>query len=324
MLAIGVDGGGTRTRCACIAADGGWIGWAVGGGGNYQEVGIEGLAQILDRFRAEFGIGRGVEAALCLALAGAGRPDEQEYIASWAQESGRATRVRVMSDADGALEGAHGGEAGIIAIAGTGSIVLGRSAGKSVRAGGWGPLLGDEGSGYAVGLEALRAVLHRVDGWGPATDLEGTLKGALGLRAWQELVAAVYRERRIGREEIAALAPAVFAAAAAGDRVAGDIVRRAGRELGGQVAGVARKLGLEAHAPFAGCGGLFEAGEALRPGLEEAAAGLGVELAWKRPLLPPVLGAAMVARRLVTGEEKPEKVLEWGERLAAEEARVQV
>ena len=320
MWAMGVDGGGTRTRCVCIDANGRWAGMALAGGGNYQEVGLEGVAGLMGGFRTALGIEPGAEVALCLALAGAGRQDEQAVIAAWARDSGQAVRVRVMSDAEGALEGAHGGAPGIIAIAGTGSIVLGRAAELRVRAGGWGPVLGDEGSGYAIGLSALRAVLRHFDGWGRPTVLGEALQKALGIEAWPQLVAAVYSDRRIGREEIAALAPAVLAAAAAGDAVAAEILEQAGRDLGGQVAGVAGRLGMRDGAPFAGCGGLFEAGEALRPGLESATASLGIRLIWRRPLLPAVLGAALVARRLVVAEEKLEKALEWGERLEAEEA----
>ena len=75
--------------------------------------------------------------------------------------------------------------AGIIIIAGTGSIVLGRDAvGTEARAGGWGPLLADDGSGYAIGLAGLRAVFRARDGWGPSTALTQALQEALSLTSW--------------------------------------------------------------------------------------------------------------------------------------------
>ena len=112
-------------------------------------------------------------ACICLGLAGAGRPDEQRTIAKSVLEKGWADRVRVKT-----MRASHGRGAswqgGVIAIAGTGSIVYGiGQSGNWVRAGGWGPLLGDEAGAYDIAMRALRTVLAAHDGSGPETLLEG-------------------------------------------------------------------------------------------------------------------------------------------------------
>jgi N-acetylmuramic acid 6-phosphate etherase len=317
MRAIGIDGGGTHTRAVWIAADGRLGGAATAGCGNYQETGLQGLGRLLQELWDKMGLEPGAEnIALCLALAGAGRRGEQEEIAAWGRDQGVASLVSVVSDAHGAFEGAHGGETGVIVIAGTGSMVLGRdTAGQWARAGGWGPLLGDEGSGYALGLAALRAVLRRHDGVGEDTLLGQGLKTALKLRAWEDIVAAAYKDKWLDRTVIASLAPVVFEAVEAGDRQACQIVETEGKTLGAQVASVAARLGLAAGAPVAGCGGLMSNDKYLRPSIEAGIEAAGGSLSWRSPLLPPVLGAALIARRLSGTAATVQETVVWNQDL---------
>lgn len=302
MQAIGVDGGGTRTRAMALDAEGRVLGWALAGCGNYQTLGDEGLSRLVDDLLARLPAASALDRSLCLALAGAGRPAEQRAVAELAGTRGWAATFRVVTDGRAALEGAHGGSAGLIAISGTGSMVLGKDAtGREARAGGHGPLLGDQGSGYALGLGALRAVFRARDGWGPRTCLERELLVAIeaessGLSGWDEVVPAVYRGP-VGREQIAALAPRVFAAAREGDRVARELVEAAGRALGCQVAAVGERLGLGPAAVVAGVGGIFREADALWPALAAAARDRLPGLTYRSPLLPPVLGAALLARQ---------------------------
>lgn len=298
MYALGIDGGGTRTRAVLVDASGEIDGWRMGGCGNFQVVGLQGLESLLRELIYELGgQAKGGGVSLCLGLAGAGRPDEQAAIADLVRDRGWADLVCVVSDARVALEGAHGGEAGIIVIAGTGSIVLGKnSAGKEARTGGWGPLLGDEGSGYSIGLEALRAVFKARDGWGKDTSLSEELRRELGLRNWDEAVQKVYGGE-IGRERIAGLGPFVFEAARGGDGVAQQIVESAGMALGHQVRAVARRLKIAGAVDLSGVGGVLKERDMLWPALERAAGRQMGELRWRTALLPPVMGAVLLARR---------------------------
>ena len=122
---IGVDGGGSKTEFVWIRRDGQILSTIRTSGSNYQDVGIEGLNGLLEGVLSPWlrAANREGPACICLGLAGAGRPDEQRTIAKSVLEKGWADRVRVENDARIALAGAHRGKGGVIAIAGTGSIV---------------------------------------------------------------------------------------------------------------------------------------------------------------------------------------------------------
>ncbi|MEW6749551.1 MAG: BadF/BadG/BcrA/BcrD ATPase family protein [Candidatus Latescibacterota bacterium] len=295
MYAAGIDGGGTRTRAVLVAPDGRIRARGTAGCGNFQSIGASGLEDVVGGLLGTLWAGGPAQPlSLCLALAGVGREDDREEVAALARRCGWAQELCVVSDARAALEGAHAAGAGLVVVAGTGSIVLGKGpGGEEARAGGWGPVLGDEGSGYALAAEALRAALRAHDGWGPPTALEEVLRGWLGLQTWEEAVRRVYGGD-LGRDRIAALAPAVLETARRGDAVAAALVWRAGHALGQQVAAVARRLGLERGADLAGAGGLLEAAD-LWPSLEEAARQAGVQVRRRASLLPPVLGAVLMA-----------------------------
>ena len=306
MYVVGIDGGGTRTRAALVDVSGQCLKLVAGGCGNYQLIGLEGVERLLAQLLDELGTAGEPIEALCAAMAGAGRPGEQKAIANLVQRQGWARKVCAVSDALGALEGAHGGAAGIIAIAGTGSIVVGRNGrGECARAGGWGPLLGDEGSGYSIALEALRKVLRARDGWGESTILSERLQETLGLAEWDEIVRQVYGGE-LDRKRLAALSPQVFAAARSGDAVARCIIDGAGAALGALVAAVARRLDMGGEVDLACAGGVFAECEMLWPALYREARREVQEVRLKKPQMPPVLGAVLLARRQLglDGEEQ--------------------
>ena len=305
VYAIGIDGGGTRTRAALVDKVGQVCGAAVAGCGNYQSLGLQGLEDRVAGLLEDLGMANPGGVSACLALAGAGRPDEQAAIVERLGLRWPEMQAVVVSDAQGALEGAHGGGPGLIAIAGTGSMVLGRdSGGRYRRAGGWGPVLGDQGSGYSLGLAGLRAVLQYRDGWGPATALEEPLRLALGLEGWEQLVACVYGGA-CDRSAIAALAQQVCQCARQGDAVARRLVDDAGGDLGAQIVAVARALGLGSEVEIACAGGLFKAGDLVWRGLAGAAEGMGIKLLRRSAKLPPVMGAVLIARRAAGYEPSP-------------------
>jgi N-acetylglucosamine kinase-like BadF-type ATPase len=159
-----------------------------------------------------------------------------------------------------ALEAGAPGAPGVVIVSGTGSIAYGRNAaGESARAGGWGYVLGDEGSGYWIGRAALRAVLREADQRGSATALTPLLLAHFGVDEAQGLIHEVYQSD-LKPTSIGALARCVHEAFLQGDAVAIGILRTAADELEGAGVSVARRLGLLGE-PFT-CvlaGGIFRA-----------------------------------------------------------------
>jgi N-acetylglucosamine kinase-like BadF-type ATPase len=186
-------------------------------------------------------------------------------------------------------------------IAGTGSIAYGRNAaGVTARTGGWGYLLGDEGSGYALVLAGLQAVVRAADGRGDATALTERLLGHLGLSQPQELVPAVYRSGR-DRAALAALAPLILATAEEGDALAVRLMMRAADELAALVAAVVCKLGLAPQAlPLALAGGVLLGSAFYRQAVLRALASVGLH-ADPVTLVPEPAEGALHLAYAVTG-----------------------
>jgi N-acetylmuramic acid 6-phosphate etherase len=269
-LYLGIDGGGTHTVAllAMGAADK-WtiLGRGTAGPSNRQAVGTErALAALDEAVNAAFMAAnrtRGSVAAACLGLAGAGRPDDQSAVREWAERVRLADRIEVTSDAAILLAAGTPHGFGLVLIAGTGSIAFGKSAdGRQARAGGWGHLLGDEGSAYALVMAGLQAVTRAADGRGPATKLTERFLNRFGLTRPQELIAAVYRGGR-DRADLAALAPLVVETAE-DDAVAAEIVEQGARELAQAGESVVRQLGWDGPIPLALAGGLLLGSAAYR------------------------------------------------------------
>lgn len=193
-----------------------------------------------------------------------------------------ARRVRVLSDAQAALLGALGERPGLLVLAGTGSIVIGRNArGRWGRAGGFGPLLGDEGSGFWLGREWLRATTEGED--------------------FEPVRALVRAPDAVAR--IAALAPRVLARARAGDRRAQAIVRDAQRHLARFAGVVARRLRLDTPVSVSWAGSVLE-DRRYRAGVARALQRSGVRARWLAPALEPVDAAARLAAEMATSPRR--------------------
>jgi N-acetylmuramic acid 6-phosphate etherase len=259
-LYLGIDGGGTHTVALLASASGDIVGRGTAGPSNRQAVGTERAQATLDEaVSAAFqsaGLPRGPVASACLGLAGADRPDDQTALREWAERVQLAARVEVTSDAAILLAAGTPHGWGLVLIAGTGSIAFGRTAdGRRARAGGWGHLLGDEGSAYALVIQALQAVVRAADSRGPATRLTECFLNHWGLTGPQDLIAAVYRSGR-DRADFAALAPLVIETAA-DDAVAAGIVEQGARELARAGESVVRQFGWRGSIPLALAGGLL-------------------------------------------------------------------
>lgn len=291
---VGLDAGGTGTE---LRAEGPGDATCCieGPGANLQRLGVTGtcdvLVDLLRRFRDEAVEG---PAAVCAGISGAGRASDQaavrdELVRRLDEEAYVA--IYVVHDGVIALEGAFGGESGAITITGTGSLVLARARDRSLlRAGGWGHVLGDDGSGFALGRAGLRAVAACYDG-GPPTQLTALLEEAHGITDNDELIHHVYA----GDWPLQQMAPLVVRAAADGDAVADGLVHEAARGLARQVSWLAGR-GASIKEQVAPIGGLVNASyyrEVLYEELRRTLPGWDVA----PPAHPPAVGAVLLARR---------------------------
>jgi len=296
---IGVDGGGTRTRCVLCDGDGQVLRRGESGSSNLYGAGIgPASAAILEAIRGALE-GTGITPSGCgLGLAGAHSPAEivrlREALAPGLADIMPRADVAIEEDAVAAWAGAFGGEPGIICIAGTGANAFGIGPdGGRARADGLGPLLGDRGSGIRIGEAALRAACAAHDGVGPETALLPVILAHFGVSSVEELVGAVYAPG-FSRADLAGLVPPI-ATAAKLDLVARGILKNAGQDLAASVTAVARQLKFEAQVPVAYIGGVLENVPMVRESFESA---LQMSLAGRvlvqPPRFEPVVGAAFL------------------------------
>jgi glucosamine kinase len=213
------------------------------------------------------------------------------------QEQFSVLSIFIDHDARTALAGAIPSMTGVIAIAGTGSIAFAMNAhGASARAGGWGYLLGDPGSAYEIGRQALAAVALAHDGARPSTMLSTLLLQALEIHQIPEITQAVYRDMS-PKLRIASVCSTVAAAAASGDEVAIRIFEEAGHSLGSMACAAARKLAPSPSLTFSGVGGVFESGDLLWKPYREAVLSEYSQARVLSPVFPPLVGALILALR---------------------------
>ncbi|MEA5623334.1 N-acetylglucosamine kinase [Nostoc sp. UHCC 0251] len=244
---LGIDGGGSKTICVLMDDFCQVLGRGEAGPSNYQSIGIEAALQSI-----QSAIHNAVEAAIiasnlkihaiCLGLAGVGRAADIEVVKGLVQELQnnkylpiiwelQPANIVICNDALIALVGGIGQPVGIVVAVGTGSIVFGQNhQGDTKRVGGWGYILGDEGSAYKIAIAGMNAALKSYDGREISTSLLDGFKQHLDLESIEDLIEVVYR-REWGVKQIAALAPVVDFAAASGDIVANIIIDDAVKEL---------------------------------------------------------------------------------------------
>lgn len=297
---IGVDGGASKTAALVTDEEGQALGRGLAGGSNHLRVGIEEATRNIERAvniaMVEAGIAiRQVEYAYC-GIAGSDHPVHRQRVIDSLKIFFPRGNFIVDTDARIALTGAVGFGAGVVIISGTGSVAFGRNeGGLEARAGGWGPTLGDEGSGFWIAREGLSAIVRAHDGRGFSTGMTQLLCNDYHMCEPDDLPGFVYAATT-HVDDIARYGRLVIEAAQAGDDVARDILVRAGSELAECVLAVARKLHLtDSDFPVAYVGGAFHAGDLLlnpmRLRLNRDASGATLI----PPQHPPVEGAAMMA-----------------------------
>lgn len=264
MVVIGIDAGGTKTVCQIADEHGCVITQVRGPGANLQHSGEVHVGQVLRQVIA--GVSRDLAeapAAVCLGMAGVDRAGDSTVVRDLLSSIVPRSRVVVVNDALIALEAGVPGAPGVVIVAGTGSIAYGRNRdGLAARAGGWGYLLGDEGSGYWLGRQALRAVVRSADGRGPHTLLTARVLAHFGVGDSQDLVRKIY-DGRFAPSAVAAIAAHVEEAAEEGDEIALHLIDTGARELGLAGLSVCSHLRLS-HGPVVLAGGMFAAAPRLR------------------------------------------------------------
>jgi len=269
---VGVDGGATRAVALIAREAGDELARLEGPPAVIRTQSPErvaaSLAELVQLAIAEAGLPVTTKpACLCCALTGVGRDDERMSVERALATFAIADRLLVTTDVEAALADAFGDGPGIVLVAGTGSIAWGRGPQRaSGRAGGWGPRLGDEGSAWAIGMAALRAVVHAEDGTGPRTALADEVAHATRV----DDVARLVRWTDVAdRAAIAAIAPPVLALAPI-DAVAGAIAKDATVALAALVQALVDRLGPWPDAvPVAFAGGLIARGRPLRDAVAE-------------------------------------------------------
>ena len=288
----GVDGGGTRTTVICRTPEGQDIGKRLFGPFNLNSIGEESFRSVLGEILAYIG-NLGTCLGLCIGASGI----TNENVRSMADGilAGKGIPYILLGDYEIAHTGALGGKEGIVLIAGTGSVCFGKTCdGRSAMGGGWGHLIGDRGSGYGLGRDALVAVARVLDGYGEPTVLTDMLYGEKGLDTPERIVSYVYSN---DKSAVAALSPLVDRACRQGDPVSRRIVDDNARELADIVLAVAGRLGF-AGTDVALLGGLLENPTCLRDSLLQILGSRNAALNCTAALHSAAEGALMEAMRL--------------------------
>jgi N-acetylglucosamine kinase-like BadF-type ATPase len=244
---MGIDGGATKTLAAVLDLDEHAVHLAEGGPSNEDAVGaaaaVDALLDVADEALQRAGIGQSELATAVLAVAGTDTDALARRVSS-----ARTDDWIVVNDVVGAWAAATGGRPGVGAISGTGSNVFGVGPrGQTWRVGGWGHLLGDQGSGYWLGNHSIRAALADRDGSGPPTALSAAAEQFFGVSV--EALAALVYAKPLTKGEIAAFAVVACELAQGGDAVARDLYRRGAGELAAQIAVVMQRTGLGGDSP---------------------------------------------------------------------------
>jgi len=295
---LGIDGGGTKTRCV-VGDEAAVLSTAVSGGSNIVRLGEaavqEGLHSAVRQACATAKISPQQVHSVCIGAAGAARPEIAAKLRVMLAELNSRFDVEVVGDTLIALEAAFGSGPGVIAIAGTGSIVYGRDAsGHTERAGGWGFAISDEGSGHWIGRHAISALLRARD------ERKETVLASLILEAWKldSIDALVQHANATPPPEFPRLFPVVLHAAEGGDAIARELLARAGAELSLLAGIVIRRIApAPPHVPVAMTGSVFrQSAEVRRVFYNQLNAGFpGIVV--ESDFVDPALGALARARR---------------------------
>lgn len=297
---LGIDGGGTKTTCA-VGDDSNLLATATAGASNIVRVGDakarESLLQGVRQACAAAGIAPGNISHTCVGGSGAGHPELAERVRRFLAEI-ISSPIDVVGDMQTALEAAFGDEPGVVVNAGTGSFAYGRDRkGKTVRAGGWGFAIGDEGSAHWIGRAAVNAILRESDEHertDPPSPFASAIFKAWGVKSLADLARAA---NSVPPPDFSALSPAVFASS---DPLASNVLTAAGRELARTAHVVIDRLfgkGEPGPVPVAMIGGVFRHAPTVREVFYNELRQLDARVEIHASVVAPVDGALRMARR---------------------------
>jgi glucosamine kinase len=294
---LGIDGGGTKTRCA-LGDKRAVLATSASGGSNVVRLGAararEAMHAAVQDVCASAKVSPGQIVRVCVGAAGAARPEVAATVREILAEVTPAA-VEVVGDMVIALEAAFGPGPGVIAIAGTGSIVYGRDAhGHTERVGGWGFAISDEGSGHWIGRRAVSAILRARDE-GKESALFGSVLEAWNLKTFDELI---QKGNAVPPPDFPRLFPVVLHAEK-DDALAQSLLAEAGGELAKLAALVIRRLPHPPYAPVAMTGSVFRQSAEVRQVFYNSlkARFPGIEI--RTEMVDPVEGALALARKVV-------------------------
>jgi len=300
QLYLGVDGGGTKTQVALMNEAKEVIAEGFAGPSNPLRVGVEtavsNIEKAVNDAFDETGFSRGDIVSATMGLAGVRRQDIRERVKASFVEKLKIKKTLVITDAEIALFGTTLGKAGLVVIAGTGSICLGKDDnGKIAIAGGWGPLAGDEGGGIGIAEAALHSVAKASDGRGTPTALSQRASEYFRASGPENLIVAIYSPQ-MDNSRIAGFARLVVETALEGDKIAVQILKEAGFELGLAAYAVIKKLKLAKRKVPIGCvGSIFNAGEILTVPMLQTVHTLAPKAFLTEPKMVPSEAAALMA-----------------------------
>lgn len=309
QLFLGVDGGGTKTHIALMNNDGTVKFEGFAGPSNPLRVGVETAVGNISKAVSEAcdlgGASRGDIVAATLGLAGVRRADLRQRVRESFVKRLGIKKADVITDAEIALYGTTLGEPGLVVIAGTGSICLGKNrSGEIAISGGWGPLAGDEGGGVGIAQKALHTVAKASDGRGSPTILSERASEYFRASGPENLIVAIYSPQ-VDNTRIAGFARLVVETAREGDKIAVEILEEAGSELGLAACAVIKKLKLDNTKIPIGCvGSIFKAGKLLTNPMLKIIHNCAPEACLTEALMPPAHAAALMSLNRPRNDEK--------------------
>jgi N-acetylglucosamine kinase-like BadF-type ATPase len=300
QLYLGVDGGGTKTQIALMNEAGEVRCEGFAGPSNPLRVGVEtavtNIIKAINEACDRDGVSRGDITAATLGLAGVRRADLKRSVRESFINRIGIRKVEVVTDAEIALFATTLGKPGLVVIAGTGSVCLGKNEkGEMAISGGWGPLAGDEGGGVGIAQQALHTIAKASDGRGVPTKLSQRASEYFRASGPENLIVAIYSPQ-VDNSRIAGFARLVVETAQEGDAIAVGILNDAGYELGLAACAVIEKLKLTNHKVPIGCvGSIFNAGKLLTNPMLEKVRKCATKAFLTEPEMPPAHAAALMA-----------------------------
>lgn len=300
QLYLGVDGGGTKTQIALMNEAGEVTCEGFAGPSNPLRVGVEtavtNVIKAINEACDRDGVSRGDITSATLGLAGVRRADLKRSVRESFMNKIGIRKVEVVTDAEIALFATTLGKPGLVVIAGTGSVCLGKNEkGEMAISGGWGPLAGDEGGGVGIAQQALHTIAKASDGRGVPTMLSQRASEYFRASGPENLIVAIYSPQ-VDNSRIAGFARLVVETAQEGDEIAVGILNDAGYELGLAACAVIEKLKLTNHKVPIGCvGSIFNAGKLLTDPMLRKVRQCAPKAFLTEPAMPPSHAAALMS-----------------------------